>query len=60
MNCVSKYLGAGIIFALLVIIIARFFRSGLWGLLVWFADRYNTQPDGNQAQDKGTLDNVVS
>jgi len=49
-----------IIFAFLVIVIARFFRSGLWGLLVVVADRFNAKPNGNQAQDKGTLDNVVS
>ena len=49
-----------IIFALLVIVIARFFRSGLWGLLVLVADRFNTKTGGNQARDKETLDNVLS
>ena len=49
-----------IIFAFLVIVIARFFRSGLWGLLVLVADRFNSKPNGDQVRDKGTLDNVVS
>ena len=49
-----------IVFALLVIVIARFFFFFLWGLLVLAADRFNAKSNGNQAPDRGALDNVVS
>jgi branched-chain amino acid transport system permease protein len=49
-----------IIFALLVIVIARFFRSGLWGLLVLVVDRLTARSKRNQVPDRGTMDNVVS
>ena len=49
-----------IIFALLVIVIARFFRSGMWGLLVLAVDRFNAKSNPNQVPDRGSLNNVAS